>query len=134
VIPLPPALTFAWRYRRWVAYGLAVVAVAALLWRVNVWHDKAGKLDAAVKALATEEAAHKATVAAQVAENARSQAEREALAADLAGIRAKFAGIVIPTPKTLVRIVEVPRGTSETCPSPRVSPDFVRVWNDAGTP
>lgn len=130
-----PWLSLIWKYRKWLAYGLAALAVALLAWRVAAWRDGYLKREAAVAALHKEKEAREADLRQYAQDVERSEQERAALQGDLDAIRARFDNLPIPAPKTLIRTVEVPRETQVTsCPEPRVSVDFVRVFNDAGKP
>ena len=127
-------LLLAWKYRRWIGYVVAAIAVSLLAWRIMAWRHGYQQLGEARTALAAEQKQHAADLDSIRQDMAASESRRKALAADMDAIRAKYAALPVPPPKTLIRTVEVPRGPSETCPSPRVSPEFVSVFNAAGTP
>lgn len=118
-----------------VGYGLAVLLVAIFVWRVNVWHSGYLARKEAVAALATEKAAHEADMLKVAQEREQSEKDRAKLAMDLDAIRVRFADLQKQSPRVTIRTVEVPIAPGQTtCPVPRVSTDFVRVWNSAGTP
>lgn len=130
-----PWLSLIWKYRKWLAYGLAALAVVLLAWRVAAWRDGYLKRESAVAALHKEKEAREADLRKFAQDVEQSEQERAKLQRDLSSIQERFDNLPIPAPKTLIRTVEVPRETPVTsCPEPRVSVDFVRVFNDAGKP
>lgn len=135
MFPLTHIPSILFKYRKWIVYGVAVLAVLILAWRIAAWRDGYLKLGQAQEALRNEQQA-RANDRKTYTENILiAEKEAQALAHDLGEIRSKFANMATPLPKTLIRTVEVPREIPVTsCPEPRVSPEFVRVWNDAGKP
>lgn len=130
-----PLLKLAWAYRKIAGAILAILAISVLAWRIHAWREGYLARNAAVKALAVEKQAHDADLLRVAQQQEQDAKERAKLAMNLDAIRAKFDNLPVPPPKTLIRTVEVPVHEGQTtCPSPRVSPDFVRVWNDSGTP
>lgn len=124
-----------WANRKLVGYGLAVLAFAIFAMRVHAWRTGYLERDQAVLSLKKEQQARQADAKTYTANIAIAEKEAQALASDLAAIRAKFANLPPVVPKTLIRTVEVPRDPAkETCPDPRLSPEFIRLWNDAGNP
>lgn len=116
-----------------IAYGLAVLAVILLAWRVHAWRDGYLARNAAVKALATEKAAHDADLLRVAQQQEQSERERLKLANDLDAIRAKFDNL--PPPKTVIVTKEVPIAPGQTtCTVPRISPDWRLHWNATAAP
>jgi len=132
---IPAPLLLVWRYRKLAGYVLAAAAIAVMLWRVAAWREGYQARAEAVSKLEIERKGRAADRQAWEAQAKQSEADRERLQADFAAIRAKFSAMPVPAPKTLIRTIEVPRETPVTsCPEPRVSPEFVSLWNAAGTP
>lgn len=128
-----PWLSLIWKYRKWLAYGLAVLAVVLLAWRVAAWRDGYLKRESAVAALHKEKEAREADLRKFAQDVEQSEQERAKLQRDLSSIQERFDNL--PPPKTIIKIREVPIAPGQTtCPVPRVSTDFVRVWNDSGKP
>lgn len=120
---------------RWIGAGVAALAVALLVWRIAAWREGYQKLGAAQKALSSEVKARASDRAAYETSLAASQAERERFAADLASVRAKFAALPIPAPKTITVVREVPIAAGQTtCPDSRIAPAFRLHWNAAASP
>lgn len=130
-----PVLSLVWRYRKVATIIGAVLIMSILAWRFNVILGKARDHDRAVAALHKEQEGRELDRKTYLANSIKAEKEAQALAADLGEIRARFANMATVLPKTLVRVVEVPRETPVTsCPEPRVSDSFVQLWNDAGKP
>lgn len=128
-----PFLSLAWQYRKWIGYGLAVLAMSILAWRIHAWRDGYLKRAEAVAQLATEKASHDADLMEFARRTEQSEKDRAQLAMDLEAIRAKFANL--PPPRILTRTVEVPIAPGQTsCPVPRVDPSFRLHWNATATP
>lgn len=122
-------------HRKLVGYALTVLAVSLLAWRIAAWRTAYTELPTVRKALTVAEDARKADRELYAKHIADSQAQREALSADLEAIRARFEAMPVPAPKTLIRTVEVPIAPQQTtCPSVRISPDFRLRWNTAASP
>jgi len=126
-----------WLLKHWriAAYVFAAAAIALLAWRVMAWRAGYLERDEAVSKLENERkgrAEDRQNFAASLAE---SQAKREALQADFAKIRGKFAGMAVPPPKTLVTTEDTPLAAGKTtCSMPHVSSQFVSVWNAQAAP
>jgi hypothetical protein len=132
---IPAPLLLVWRYRKLAGYVLAAAAIGLLAWRVLAW--RAGYLEraAAVSELETEREGRATDRQGFAASLAASQAAREALQADFARIRGKFAALTVPPPKDLTTTEESPIAAGQTtCPVPRVSSQFVSVWNAQAAP
>lgn len=130
-----PILSLIWRYRKIAGAIFAILAMSVLAWRIAAWRSGYLKLDATIAALHKEQEGRQADRAAYTANIVQAEREAQALSADLAAIRARFAELGNVPPKTLIRTVEVPVNEGQTtCPDPRVSPGFVSVWNDSGKP
>lgn len=128
-------LKLLWAYRKWIAYGVAVVAVSLVLWRVHAWREGYLARAKAVAQLATEKAAHDADLQAVANMLEQSEKARAQLAMDLDAIRVRFADLQKQSPRVTIRTVEVPIAPGQTtCPVPRVSAEFVSVFNAAGSP
>lgn len=122
-----------WKFRKLIGYGLAVLAVLILAWRIAAWRDGYLKLGVAQKALVTEKASHEADLMEFARRTEQSEKDRAQLAMDLEAIRAKFANL--PPPRILTRTVEVPIAPGQTtCPVPRINSDFRLHWNATATP
>jgi hypothetical protein len=129
------ALTMLWKYRRIGIYIVAALALVAALATVNGWRTAAGQKAAAVEQFHTEQRAHSETIARHEKQLQDSQAARQKLAAELESVRQRFEARPPVIPKTLVKIVEVPIAPDQTaCPDPRLSSDFMRLWNDTAAP
>ena len=130
-----PALSLVWRYRKIAGIVILGLALALISWRVAARRSGYLKLGEAKEALRDAQQAREDDRKTYLANSIKAEKEAQALAADLGEIRTRFANMVPVLPKTLVRVVEVPRETPVTsCPEPRVSPEFVSLWNDAGKP
>ncbi len=126
-------ILFLLKYRKLIGYGLAVLAVSILAWRIHAWRDGYLKRAEAVAQLATEKAGREADRVEFAKRTEQSEKDRAKLAADLEAIRAKFANL--PPPTVLTRTVEVPIAPGQTtCPSPRIHSDFRLFWNTTATP
>ena len=120
-----------------IGYGVAVLAIVLLAWRVNSWRVQAGEKKAAVAALAVEVEAHAAEVkahkddlAAAKTELAASEKQRVQLVLDGAMIAKTFAAqLASIKPQTLVVTKEVP---GEACSRSTLSSDFFLRFNAAG--
>jgi len=118
-----------------IGYGVAVLAISILAWRIATWRTGYLKHAAAVTALHKEQAGRKLDRKTYLENSIKAEKEAQALAADLAGIRERFAKLQQQSPIVTIKRVEVPIAPGQTsCPEPRVSPDFLRMWNDAGKP
>ena len=130
-----PALSLVWRYRKVAAIIGAVLIILVLGWRIAAWRSGYLKHGEAVKALSIERDGRLNDRKTYLANSIKAEKEAQALAADLGEIRTRFANMVPVLPKQTTRPVEVPIAPGQTtCPSPRVSPEFVSLWNDAGKP
>lgn len=128
-------LKIAWAYRKWVAYGLAVLAMSILIWRVHAWREGYLARNAAVKALATEKQAHDADLLRIAQQQEQDAADRAKLQQDLSSIRERFAALQKQSPIVTIRTVEKPIAPGQTtCPEPRVSPDWRLHWNAVAAP
>lgn len=128
-----PWLSLIWKYRKWIAYGLAVLAVVLLAWRVAAWRDGYLKRESAVAALHKEKEAREADLRKFAQDVEQSEKERAALQGDLDAIRAKFANV--PPPKTVIVTKEVPIAPGQTtCPEPRISSDWRLHYNAVAAP
>jgi hypothetical protein len=137
MIPLPVvgAWKVVWRYRKIAGIVILGLALALISWRVAAWRSGYLKHGEAVKALSIERDGRLNDRKTYLANSIKAEKEAQALAADLGEIRTRFANMATVLPKTLIRTIEVPRETPVTsCPEPRVSPEFVSMWNDAGKP
>lgn len=132
---IPAPLLLVWRYRRLAAIIGAVLIMLVLAWRIASWRTGYLKHAAAVAALHKEQEGRELDRKTYLENSIKAEKEAQALAADLGAIRTRFAEMATVLPKTLIRTVEVPRETPVTsCPEPRVSPEFLRMFNDAGKP
>lgn len=135
MIPLGELPLLAWKYRRWIAYGIAGLAVAILAWRVAAWREGYQARNAAVAALEDERKAREDDRKVYDYNLKQSKASAEALSADLSAIRQRYANMQPPAPKTLIRTIEVPIAPQQTtCPDPRISAAFVGLWNEQAAP
>lgn len=132
---IPAPLLLVWRYRKVAAIIGAVLIILVMGWRIAAWRSGYLKHGEAVKALSIERDGRLNDRKTYLENSIKAEKEAQALAADLGEIRTRFANMATVLPKTLVRVVEVPRETPVTsCPEPRVSDSFVQLWNDAGKP
>lgn len=130
-----PALSLVWRYRKIAGIFILGLALALISWRIAAWRSGYLKLGEAKEALRDAQQAREDDRKTYLENSIKAEKEAQALAADLGAIRTRFAEMAIVLPKTLIRTVEVPRETPVTsCPEPRVSPEFLRMFNDAGKP
>lgn len=130
-----PALSLVWRYRKIAGIVILGLALALISWRVAAWRSGYLKLGEAKEALRDAQQAREDDRKTYLANSIKAEKEAQALAADLGEIRTRFANMATVLPKTLTVIREVPVSEGQTtCPSPRVSPEFVSLWNDAGKP
>lgn len=130
-----PALSLVWRYRKIAGIVILGLALALISWRVAAWRSGYLKLGEAKEALRDAQQAREDDRKTYLANSIKAEKEAQALAADLGEIRTRFANMATVLPKTLIVTREVPVSEGQTtCPSPRVSPDFLRMWNDAGKP
>lgn len=121
-----------WRLIGYVSIGIFVLILG---WRIASWRHGYLQLGEAKAALRDERQDRADDAKTYTANIVKAEKEAQALAHDLGEIRTRFANMVPIVPKTLIRTVEVPIAPGQTtCPSPRISPDFVRVFNAAGTP
>lgn len=111
------------------AYLAAAVLLIGLIGGAVHVVKKANRAEAAEAALAGERSAHKAQLAQVEKALAASLVERQKLNDGLKAITERF-NKPAPPPKTLVKIVEVPGA----CPRVGVSDEFVRLWNESGSP
>lgn len=132
---IPAPLLPVWRYRRLAAIIGSVLIMSILAWRVSVLIDKAADRDRAVTALHKEQEGRELDRKTYLENSIKAEKEAQALAADFDAIRTRFAEMATVLPKETIRVVEVPIAAGQTtCPSPRVSPEFVSLWNDSGKP
>ena len=122
-----PFLKLAWTYRKWIGYGIAVLAIFATLWTLlhnyGVRHYNDGIADEKVLWAKSIEAAN-AKVRKQDADYLALQRERDKAKAEIEALRNRPPA----APRTLIR--EVPTDApAATCP--RLSPDFRMRYNAA---
>jgi septal ring factor EnvC (AmiA/AmiB activator) len=110
--------------------GLAIAMASLLAYGVHEV-KKANRTEAAEAALADERKAHKAQLIQVEKALAASILERQKLNQGLAEITRRFNSIEVPSPKTLIKTVQVP---GEACPHVGVSDQFVGVYNAASSP
>lgn len=115
--------------RLYLYIAAAILTASLLAYGAHVV-KKANRTDAAEAALAEERKSHKAALLKVETALAASTEERKKLQKGLTEIASRFNSIVIPPPKTLVRVKEVPGA----CPVVGVSPGFVSVYNAASNP
>ena len=137
MIPLPVvgAWKVVWRYRKIAGIFILCLALALISWRVAAWRSGYLKLGEAKEALRDAQQAREDDRKTYLANSIKAEKEAQALAADLAGIRERFAKLQQQSPIVTIKRVEVPIAPGQTsCPEPRVSPEFVSMYNDAGKP
>jgi len=137
VIPVPVVIAWKaiWRYRKIAGVVILGLALALISWRIASWRTGYLKHAAAVTALHKEQAGRELDRKTYLENSIKAEKEAQALAADLADIRERFAKLQQQSPIVTIKRVEVPIAPGQTsCPEPRVSPDFLRMWNDAGKP
>lgn len=88
MIPIP--WTALWRYRKWIGYAIAAIALAILAWRIAAWREAYAELPAVKESLTAEKEgraadlkAWKDEVSAYTARLAKQEADTAALSATL---------------------------------------------------
>lgn len=112
---------------RLYAYLACAIAIAGFMaYGVHLKH-KADKYDEAKAALADERKDRAAEQADTAKKLAVSEAERKAYSLAAQAIAQRFSSIEVPSPKTLIKTVEVPGA----CPRIGVNDVYVGLWNEA---
>ncbi len=133
MIPLIQLPALAWKYRRLIGYGLAVLAIFAIFLAYRHSLIKMGREQGRLEVRAEwDEAISFANreIAAKDAAYQALQSERDKVALEVQDLRNR----PLPAPRTLIREVPTDAPVS-TCP--RLSPDFLREYNaraDAADP
>lgn len=133
--PVVGAWKVVWRYRKIAGIVILGLALALISWRIASWRSGYLKLGEVKEALRDAQQAREDDRKTYLENSIKAEKEAQALAHDLGEIRTRFANMATVLPKQTTRPVEVPIAPGQTtCPSPRVSPEFVSLWNDAGKP
>lgn len=113
-----------------IGIGIAALALALFVWRINAWHNGYKERDKAVADLAAYGEAVKAKEARMSKDRAEDESRRAALSLRLANVSTELESLRLNPPKASVVYREKP-AKNGVCDNPRIGPDWFGVYNQA---
>lgn len=131
MIPLLQIPSILFKYRKWIAYGIAALLLITLVlgWRHNL--ITAAHRDGVIEGSAKVQAQWDKAVEAANRETARRDSEYQALQGERDKVALEVQALLnrpLPAPRLLIREVPTDAPVS-SCP--RLGPDFLRLYNAA---